>query len=155
LSRHIDASSATLDDLDIGTADWVVAGEPIMHTSWDAYARSDSQSFGTYSNHPTDFFQAYYQHDEIAPTDSQANWVLTLRVEPPSGETVDVRATNFVDNETILEKTGIDTTGQYVISESYTPSSPSTPISILLEGQSSGGSQYTLAAPNLSVGYQL
>ncbi|MDS0279993.1 hypothetical protein NDI85_19600 [Halomicroarcula sp. S1AR25-4] len=95
--------------------------------------------------------------DLLGPSNATTSVYWAVYVGVGSGETVDIRLFNADDNETIVERTGITSSGWRAIGPTdYRPQSDSRRIGIRAEIRTDPGSNSsTLTAPQMNIGLEL
>lgn len=141
--------SLSADDLDIGSSDFVDAGDNFGTDGMSGVGSEFTTSSDSYNNIDPVWIT---QWDKFAPANATTAVVFTGRVEPGS-TSVDIRVQNITDSETVIEKTGISSITNFVESNTdYTPTTTSGVIRFLIEFRNGDNStSVTLEDPRAAV----
>lgn len=152
-SLDADLASAAIDDLDIGSNDFVSTGDfAAIGPAWSSFQRTFSTTSTSYTSDAA-HFNANTVWDTWAPADATTA-ILTEGVM--GGSAGDVRLQNVTDSETIFEELDLSAGTGISRIDSYTPTTTASTVRLSLEVRTNdSGSSSDLNDFHVSAGVQL
>lgn len=145
--------AVSTEDLDIGSADFVASGDFVgIGPAFQARGRQQSTSSQTYSKIVESTFGVRVVWDDWVPSGAQAAVAMHGTTTNAGGS---VKIENQIDNEVVVEQTGLSTGDDVRQTATYTPTTTSDQIFLVLFLRSADGSTFNLFDFHIELGVQL
>lgn len=144
------------DDLDIGGSDFIASGDVDNKITLCPMSRGFSTTSTTYDE-DTSQFDARVSWEKILTSNGNLAVAASFGAVVGTDETVDVRIQDVANGETVVEETGIESTGSYYVGYlSHSPTDLQSTVRLRAQIRTNPGNNSSqLLAPHVFAGVQL